>query len=126
MTSKRSNAGDTLAPSSPPPGFPREHRNLFLSPFSSTLPPETATLESTSKFDSSRTSWVGRQGKGGGDLTGPGSPHPPSPSRQTKGSHAKLDLLLHEMQRLNGRLDMIVGQLRVLEGEHIKSELAGT
>lgn len=122
-----SNTGQMSEPSSPSPGLPREHRNLFLSPFSSTLPAETATPAATSKFDGNRTSWVGRAGKGGGgggeDSTGPESPPPPSPSRQAKGSHAKLDLVLHEIQRVNGRLDMIVGRLGVLEEEHAK--LAG-
>lgn len=128
-TPQRSDNGQMSEPSSRPPGLPREHRNLFLSPFSSTLPAETATLAATSKFDGNRTSWVGRLGKGrggGGDWTGPASARPPSPSRKTKGSHAKLDLLLHEMQRLNDRLDMIVGRLGVLEEERAKPELGGT
>lgn len=122
----RSNIGQMSAPSSHPPGLPREHRNLFLSPFSSTLPPETATLAATSKFEGSRTSWVGRPGRGGGNLTGPEPTSPLSPSRQTKGSHAKLDLLLHEMQRLNGRLDLIVGRLGMLEEASAKSGLGRT
>lgn len=45
----------------------------------------------------------------GGD-TPPRAPPP-------KGSHAKLDLLLQEMQRLNGRLDTIVHRLGDLEEE---------
>eukprot|EP00752_Nemacystus_decipiens_P006321 g5698.t1 len=111
--------------SAPPPSIsalPREHRNLFPSPFSSTLPPETACLSTANKFDVNRSSWVGRlgRGKGGGELTGPEPTPPVSPSRQAKGSHAKLDLLLHEMQRLNGRLDTIVGRLGVLEEESSK------
>lgn len=144
-------------PSSPPshsPGLaPRKNRNLFLSPFSSTLPPEKATLaDTTTTFDGNRTSWVapvapgggggnnrggqGQQGSerpeaeggvrgrwGGGWVGGDGRdpvgqespPSPLSPTRRTKGSHAKLDLLLCEMQRLNGRLDTIVGRLGALE-----------
>ena len=116
-------------PSPPDPSLPRVHRNLFLSPFSSTLPPETTTLATTNKFDGNRTSWVGRFEKngGGGDLTGgPESPPHPSPSRPAKGSHAKLDLLLHEMHRLNGRLDMIVGRIGVLEEERSKPGTGGT
>lgn len=134
------------SPASPSPGpLPRKTRNLFPSPFSSTLPPETTTLADTiTTFDGNRSSWVGRVapgGEGGGSrgrqgqqperLGGAGRggggggrelveqvlPPPLSPTRHTKGSHAKLDLLLHEMQRLNGRLDTIVGRLGVLEEE---------
>ncbi|CAM9647012.1 unnamed protein product [Ectocarpus sp. 4 AP-2014] len=96
-------------------------RNLFLSPFSSTLPLETATLPTTSRFDANRTSWVGRAasigtgGAGGGAGGGRGESQQ---QRRPKGSHAKLDLLLHEMQRLNGRLDTMVRRLGVLEGEN--------
>lgn len=136
----------------PPPSAtelsPRKNLNLFLSPFSSTLPPERATVvDTTTPFDGNRTSWVGRvvtpggggvgsrerrgqrserreggmRGGGGGgggerELFRQESPPPPlSPGRQTKRSHAKLDLLLGEMQRLNGRLDTIVGRLGALE-----------
>eukprot|EP00903_Cladosiphon_okamuranus_P017959 g16523.t1 len=133
-TSCHKNIGQISVPSSPSPGLPRMHRNLFPSPFSSTLPPETAPLATMNKFDENCTSWMGRSGKeggggagagagGGADFTGPESPPPPSPSRQTKGSHKKLDLLLHEMRRLNGRLDMIVDQLGALEE---KTGLGGT
>lgn len=147
--------------SSSSPGLaPRQTRNLFLSPFSSTLPPEKATLaETTTRFDGNRTSWVGQVagppggGGGGSDIRGgqgqqgaehseggvrgrwggggwggdgrdnpvvgqessPPPPPPLSPTRRGKGSHAKLDLLLREMQRLNGRLDTIVGRLGALE-----------
>lgn len=40
-----------------------------------------------------------------------------SPQRGGGGSHAKLDLLLHEVKRLNGRLDVIVDRLGELEDE---------
>lgn len=110
------------SPSSPVPGeAPQQHRNLFLSPFSSTLPPETATLPATSRFDANRTSWVGRAasiGTGGARGGADGGRGGPQRQRPAKGSHAKLDLLLHEMHRLNGRLDTIVGRLGVLEGEN--------
>ncbi|CAM9505092.1 unnamed protein product, partial [Ectocarpus fasciculatus] len=108
------------SPSSPVPGeAPPQHRNLFLSPFSSTLPPETATLPATSRFDANRTSWVGRAasiGTGGARGGADGGRGGLQRQRPAKGSHAKLDLLLHEMHRLNGRLDTIVGRLGVLEG----------
>lgn len=121
-----------------------QRRNLFLSPFSSTLPPEKGEHVPTSKYDANRTSWVGRAGMAGsgrfrtnggvgedgcgsrvaggagaGGMPGSAAPSPPSPSRQTKGSHAKLDLLLHEVQRLNGRLDTIGDRLGALEEERI-------
>lgn len=125
------------SPSSPVPGgASQQHRNLFLSPFSSTLPPETATLPATSRFDANRTSWVGRAasigtgGVRGGAGGGRGGPQQqghavPQQQRHVKGSHAKLDLLLHEMQRLNGRLDTIVSRLGVLEEENRTDRLDG-
>ncbi|CAB1121185.1 unnamed protein product [Ectocarpus sp. CCAP 1310/34] len=103
-------------------------RNLFLSPFSSTLPPETATLPATSRFDADRTSWVGRAAsiRTGGARGGAGGGRGGSQQqRHPKGSHAKLDLLLQEMQRLNGRLDTIVGRLGVLEGENRTNRVDG-
>lgn len=46
-----------------------------------------------------------------------------------KGSHAKLDLLLREVQRLNSRLDMVVGccvgDLKEAEGEVSESKMFG-
>lgn len=54
----------------------------------------------------------GQQERGGG-AGGRGS-RPISPQR---GSHAKLDILLHEVTRLNGRLDVIVDRLGKLEEE---------
>ncbi|CAM9455333.1 unnamed protein product [Ectocarpus sp. 12 AP-2014] len=103
-------------------------RNLFLSPFSSTLPPETATLPATSRFDANRTSWVGRAaaiGNGGARGVAGGGRGGSQQQRHPRGSHAKLDLLLNEMQRLNGRLDTIVGRLGVLEGENLANRVYG-
>ncbi|CBN74862.1 cation chanel protein, possibly calcium-activated BK potassium channel, alpha subunit [Ectocarpus siliculosus] len=117
------------SPSSPVTGgTPQQHRNLFPSPFSSTLPPETATLPATSRFDANRTSWVGRAasiGTGGARGGAGGGRGGSQQQRHPKGSHAKLDLLLHEMQRLNGRLDTIVGRLGVLEGENRTDRVDG-
>ncbi len=110
------NNGDQVSPS--PELLPRQRSNLFLSPFSSTLPPEKATLAATTRFNGNRTSWMGRAM--GGGVSGAEPPSPPSPARQAKGSHMKLDLLLYEMQRLNGRLDTIVSRLGALEEERME------
>ena len=109
---------------SPSPELPpRHHSNLFLSPFSSTLPPETASLSATSR-DGNRATWIGRA-TGRGGLSGAEPPSPPSPARQMKGSHMKLDLLLHEVQRLNSRLDTFGCRLGALEEERVEIEGRG-
>ena len=54
-------------------------------------------------------SGLGQQGRGGGGRQGSRAVSP------QRGSHAKLDLLLHEVTRLNGRLDVIVDRLGELE-----------
>ena len=110
--------------------------NPFLSPFGKTLPEERPVSpqglydEGASWALSGSRMWPAREATAFTEVEGDASkerdrrerhdyatklpPSPPSPTLQ-KGSHAKLDLLLHEMRRLNARLDAIVGRLGVLE-----------
>lgn len=128
--------------SPPPPASleepqPTPSRNLFLSPFSS-APPVDEVAEAQEVFQSN-PSWATsprRTGRTRGDAGGADAVEPEcggeddgrreqgakTPSHQ-KGSHAKLDLLLNEVQRLNGRLDMLAGRLGGL-GEEEPAEIA--
>lgn len=75
-----------------------------------------ASISPTTEVGSVRGEGRGQDEPGGGSQRWGFSPSV-RPNPQNKGSHAKLDLLLQEVQRLNGRLDTIVNRLGDLEEE---------